>query len=259
MAYAICKLSIIPIRSSANNSSDMITQLLFGETAEIIEIKNKHWFKIKSAYDGIVGWASPKQFESITKNDFDAINLKSSIVLEYWHPAISDERQFYITIGAQLPDFDGLKFNVNGSQYLFSGQAITKSDRIKSGAFALKLANRFLNTPFLSGGRSALGIDSGGLVQMIYKIIGIKLPRNPDEQVYQGKLIHFIEEAKDGDLFFFENSRSTINHVGIYSEDKKIIHPDGYVKSDLVDHFGIFDKTLGRYTYKLRVIKRLIY
>jgi hypothetical protein len=258
MAFAICKLSVIPIRSGASNSSEMISQMLFGETAEIIEIKNKLWIKIKCSFDGIIGWASPKQFEIIHKNDYELFNSKYDIVLEYWHPAISDNRQLYLSLGAHLPNFDGLKFTLNGNQYLFSGQAVKKSEKLKSGSFVLKLASRYLYTPFLSGGRSILGIDSGGLTQMIYKIIGIKLSRNPEDQVYQGKLIHFFEEAKDGDLFFFENTKSSVHHVGIYSEEGKIIHPDGFVKIDLVDHFGIFDKSQNRYTYKLRVIKRLL-
>ena len=258
MAFAICKLSVVPIRSGAQNSSEMISQMLFGETAEVIEVKNKLWFKIKCSFDGTIGWASPKQFETITKSDFELFNSKYDIVLEYWHPTISDNRQFYISLGAQLPNYDGLKFILNGNQFLFSGQALRKSEKLKNGDFILKMASRYLNTPYLSGGRSIMGIDSGGFTQMIFKIIGIKLPRNPDEQVYQGRLIHFFEEAKDGDLFFFENSRSSIHHVGIYSEEGKIFHPDGFVKTDLVDHFGIFDKSQNRYTYKLRVIKRLI-
>jgi cell wall-associated NlpC family hydrolase len=96
------------------------------------------------------------------------------------------------------------------------------------------------------------------MVQILFKLLKLKLPRFVHQQVYFGELIHFIENGAAGDLIFFENKKGIIDHVGIYLGEGKIIHVADRVKIDLVDHFGIFDEAKKAYTYKLRVIKRLL-
>ncbi len=124
--------------------------------------------------------------------------------------------------------------------------------------FMVNQALMFFNAPYLWGGRSPFGIDCSGFSQIIYKMAGIKIPRDAKDQVHLGVAISFVEEALPGDLAFFDNDEGNITHVGIIWEKNKIIHASGQVRIDNVDQFGIFNVDTKRYSHKMRVMKRII-
>ncbi|NTW32657.1 MAG: C40 family peptidase, partial [Bacteroidetes bacterium] len=119
-------------------------------------------------------------------------------------------------------------------------------------------AYMYLDAPYLWGGRSPFGIDCSGFVQMVYKLIGIRLPRDASQQASQGTTINFLSEAVPGDIAFFDNEDGIIVHTGIIINNGQIIHASGRVRIDNLDHEGIFQVKTKKYTHKLRLIKRII-
>ena len=93
---------------------------------------------------------------------------------------------------------------------------------------------------------------------MVYKLCGYKLLRDASQQASQGESLSFIEESEPGDLAFFDNEDGKIIHVGIMLQDNYIIHASGEVRIDRLDHLGIYNVKTGKYTHKLRVIKKII-
>ena len=86
--------------------------------------------------------------------------------------------------------------------------------------FDLVMAARaFLDVPYLWGGTSAKGIDCSGLVQLAYRLCGIVLTRDADQQATQGRAAEGDRQA--GDLLFFG---APVTHVAMYTEAGKIIH-----------------------------------
>jgi cell wall-associated NlpC family hydrolase len=85
------------------------------------------------------------------------------------------------------------------------------------------------------------------------------LPRDARDQAGIGQAIEFANEAKPGDLAFFDDENGVISHVGIVAEDASIIHCSGFVRVDRLDHQGIFNLETHRYTHKLRIIRRVIF
>ena len=116
----------------------------------------------------------------------------------------------------------------------------------------------YLNAPELAGGKGPFGIDNAGFTQMVYKINGAQLLRTPAEQATQGEPLSFIEESEAGDLAFFDDKEGIITHVGLIMADNYIIHVDGKVRIDRLDHTGIFNREKRNYTHQLRVIKKII-
>ena len=76
-------------------------------------------------------------------------------------------------------------------------------------------ASQFLNAPYLWGGRSMWGIDCSGFTQLLYKVIGVQLPRDAYQQAELGEPVDFVNETKMGDLAFFESDSGKITHVGL--------------------------------------------
>lgn len=257
MNFGICALSVVPVRSSSSDKSEMVSQLLFGETVEILEKKGT-WAKVRCSWDNYIGWIDIKQVRLITPSEFKSYQKKHSCSLELIQPAISDDYYLPIALGSNLPNYDGLRFSVNGSSFTFSGQVITPVEIVPNAELVLKIARRYLYAPYLWGGRSPLGIDCSGLTQVVFKLVGINMPRDAYEQVEQGELVDFIEQTQDGDLAFFENRKGKIAHVGILLPERQIIHASGQVRIDKIDHYGIYNTEKEKYTHRLRVIKRIL-
>lgn len=256
MNFAFCHLSVVPLRSSPSNKSEQLSQLLFGETVELLETKGLQWSKVRCTWDNCIGWALSKQLTPITINESKLFEERYAYCLDLFQPLMTDEHSMPIPIGSRLPDFDGIKFSFNGQIYRYSGQAVFPENLTPKAAKVIKIAMRYLRAPFQWGGRSPLGIDAPGFTQMVFKLVGIHLLRTPELQVHQGELIDFNEQSQPGDLAFFENKAGNISHVGILLQDGKIIHTYEQVRIDKLDHYGIFNVAENRYTHRLRVIKR---
>jgi cell wall-associated NlpC family hydrolase len=117
-------------------------------------------------------------------------------------------------------------------------------------------ASQLLNSSYLWGGRSVFGIDCSGYTQLIFRFFNYKLLRDAYLQATQGEAIGFLQEAKCGDLAFFDNTEGRITHVGILLNDHEIIHSSGKVRIDSIDTEGIINTDTRERTHKLRVIKR---
>jgi len=87
-------------------------------------------------------------------------------------------------------------------------------------------AKMYLGRPYVWGGNGPSCFDCSGFTKMVYRAIGIELPRVSRQQAKVGKLVHFNELQK-GDIIFFDTGRKyqkRVTHVGIYLEDGKFIH-----------------------------------
>jgi len=257
MNFGICPLSVVPVRSSPSDKSEMISQLLFGETVEFLE-KHNSWLRIRCTWDNYIGWIDAKQIKPISQAEFGKYNNNYAYSLELIQTAKGNNQYLPIPMGARLPDFDGSKFQLNGMSYTFTGQAISPTVVKVTPDLIIKIARRYHYAPYLWGGRSPLGIDCSGFTQMVFKLLGVALPRDSQQQVHKGKLIDFMNQTKVGDLAFFEDREGSIAHVGIIIYKNCIIHASGQVRIDKIDHYGVFNIDKQQYTHRLRVVKRII-
>jgi len=256
--FGFCNLSVVPCRREPSDKSEMTTQLLFGEHFEILE-EHKSWIYICSAIDGYKSWIDRKQYLPVSKETFDKLSgaaySRTSDIVGVITEA-TENISFPVTIGSRLPFIHGKEFAIEKKKYSFQGSVTTPGAKPKR-AKIVEDSFIYLNTPYLWGGRTPFGIDCSGFTQMVYRLSGIKLFRDASQQVEQGETLDFPEEAKPGDLAFFDNEDGAITHVGIVLTDMQIIHASGKVHIDKLDHLGIFNEERKNYTHNLRILKTL--
>ncbi len=256
MLYGICNLSIVPLRFEPNDSSEMVSQVLFGEHFKVLE-KRKKWSKIRLAFDNYEGWIDNNQFEEIEEvTHVNICKLTPTLSGELIDFATDEKHNFStITIGSNLPFYNNKDFFINSTPFHYDGTVLSKQ---LPKSEIIEMAFKFLNAPYLWGGKTPFGIDCSGLTQMVYKLCGHTLLRDASQQATQGEVLSFIEESEPGDLAFFDNNEGIITHVGIIMKDNYIIHSHGKVRIDRIDHSGIFNVDTQQHTHKLRVIKKII-
>ncbi len=260
MKTGICELAFIPMRAGLSHKTEMINQLLFGEVFEVL-INRSEWLKIRLLHDDYEGWVEESAVTLLADD--------SNIIEEFGNYYVCSE-VFNLTInnvkdsitipnGSKIPvlAFASGGFTINQTKYSIP-QSLKQIEYKDSRLEIIKAAQSFLNCSYLWGGRTSWGVDCSGFSQYLYSLIGIKLPRDASQQVSFGKTLNFVSEAQAGDLAFFDNEEGLITHVGIIYEPGKIIHSSGKVKIDTIDHQGIYNKTLKKYTHNLRVVKSIL-
>ena len=253
MKYGISNIAIVPMRAEPSDKSEMTNQILFGEHFMILEQRDK-FSKIKLAHDKYEGWLCNKQWIEINEENYKQLDKEISTITTDILDVIKNDSHQPIVIGSILPNYKSGHALINNKMYKFDGfttPGFVKKEKLIENALI------YLNAPYLWAGRSPLGIDCSGLTQMVYRLQGINLPRDAYQQAEIGKTITKLDNSEAGDLAFFENEQEKIVHVGIIMNNSYIIHASGKVRIDSIDHQGIFNKELKKYTHKLQLIKNI--
>ncbi len=249
MQYGVCNLSVVPLRAEASDTSEMVSQVVYGEHFKVLDARKK-WSRIRLSFDGYEGWIDNKQYLKITKEvnkELNSCNVQySSDLVDYI--TTPEKSLLSICMGSHIHAAKVLGHDFDGN---FISEKQTKKHIIDTAIL-------FLNCPYLWGGKTPFGLDCSGFTQMVYKINGHTLLRDSSQQATQGESLSFIDESEPGDLAFFDDEEGNIIHVGIIMEDHHIIHAHGQVRIDRLDQTGIFNYQVKKHTHKLRVIKRII-
>jgi hypothetical protein len=252
MEYGICNLSVIPLRAEANDRSEQVSQILFGETFEITEW-NDNWVKIVTSLDDYPGWIGRLQFNMLGHLAHKRIKqtpppITHRAVTQAWK--IANNSILYLPMGSCLSFLEGTTCRIGDEKFEIIGE-IGETENMAV------TATSFLNTPYLWGGRTHFGIDCSGFTQAVFRSQGVNLLRDASMQVDQGYDVNSLHDAQLGDLAFFENPEEKIIHVGIMLNNERIIHASGKVKIDTIDEKGIYSDDQKRYTHKLTTVKRI--
>jgi len=256
--YGICRIAVAPLRAEPSDRAEIVSQLLFGEHVEIVS-KDDRWWLVRNGYDGYEGWMDFRQLAAISQAQFIEMHDQKLLApLSFSNVLTAEDGSVYhLSPASNLPYVaDGYcyagaeKFKLGFDPY-DKTTADFKSDIESTAKF-------FQNTPYLWGGRHLFGLDCSGFVQTVFKMLNIKLNRDASQQAEQGDLVGFLSEVKPGDVAFFDNAEGKITHVGIMLSPNEIIHSSAKVKIDPIDDQGIFNRELGIYSHKLRIIKRFV-
>ena len=265
ISTGIVNADVLNVRSSGNISANIIGALYKDSKVEILSTSNG-WHKIK--FNGGTGFVSAEFISDSTGIvapptitvpshtvegkvaiiNADVLNVRSGASTSY--SVVTTVRY-----GSKLPIIsytDGwYKVKVGNTTGYISGDYITITDETDSsnpvvketpliqinytGEDIVAKAEEYLGVPYLWGGFTPMGFDCSGLVQYVYKQLGISLERTTYYQVHQGVIVD-RNDLKPGDLIFFttnDDDPNDISHVGIYKGNDLFIQspkPGDYVR-----------------------------
>lgn len=252
MERYICENVFVPLRSAPTHKSEMLSQILFGEKYTIVDISGS-WQKIRTSFDDYEGWIDVDHLQYSVDEGISCGHVLNRSLLCYKN----DKTKIILEAGCEIfnPDFEDKVFSIGRNIYNtspdFGRNYISTNDSLSD------IAMKFINSPYIWGGRIPSGLDCSGLTQLAYKIFNIPIPRDASVQSAEGKMIDFIDEAIPGDLAFFDNGRGKISHVGMVLSKGLIIHASGRVRIDSIDHQGIYKNEINGYSHILRTIRRI--
>ncbi|TCD00917.1 C40 family peptidase [Pedobacter psychroterrae] len=253
--YGICRVAVAPLRPEPSDKSEISTQLLFGDHVEILE-KEERWWKIRNGYDHYEGWMDFRQLAPLSMEAFVANHNCNFLVPAQINNMLIDAEgsKYYLSPSSNLPLYHEGFCYLDSTKY----EVVFKPHIVVAGAerTIIDTALFFQNVPYLWGGKNMFGMDCSGFVQTVFKLNGIKLNRDAWQQAEQGSTVDFLTEVKPGDVAFFDNADGRITHVGIMMSPSEIIHASAKVHIDPIDNQGIYNVEQGKYTHKLRIIKR---
>ena len=272
MVIAVALHSIVPVRSNPSEEAEQLTQMLFAETCDIVAEKCR-WKQVKLHLDGQQGWVDAKMVSPLSEDEYvqlEASLASAALVRLPMTYAVSGNngQTLPLTAGTRLPAYSDGQFSVLGVTFRIDPQAVATKPLDLNAGELMTAVRFFLNTPYLWGGKNALGMDCSGFSQVVMSLFGIKLPRNASEQAREGKEVPTLQEAVAGDLVFFNHAdinpaQTNISHVGILIDSQRVVHCSGRVKVERIDANGIFSVEIrdslhpdGQYTHHLASVRR---
>ncbi len=254
--YALGRFTAAAIRPQAKPRAELASQLLLGEPVTVLE-PGKQFSRVRCCDDDFEGYVRSDQLLEVDESTFRRQRDNPAFALELYSSLMGERHGLPVTFGARLPEYDGMRLRHGRRPFTYSGQAAMSEDLRSEPDLLLRFARRWLYTPELTGGRTPTGVDAAALIQLVARLVNVKLPRTAEAMSHHGRMIDFVVQAQPADLAFFDDRRGQINHVGLLLPDSRILHVHDRVRVDAIDHYGIFNYDLGSYTHRLRIVKRL--
>jgi len=261
MVKGIVLHSVVPVRAKAMESAEQTTQLLFSQLCTIVGQKPK-WTHIHNDADGQEGWVDSKMITPLSEQEWQQVaksRLDAMVKVPMTYAmSVNNGQTIPLTMGTQLPNYRDGQFEILGVTFRIDASMVAERPLTLDEQNLQEVIRFLLNTPYLWGGKNALGMDCSGFVQVVMNLFGCSLPRNASEQVTCGKEVKSLQQAQSGDLVFFDHKDEKISHVGILLDAKRVVHCSGRVKVERIDETGIYSVENGnQYTHHLVQIRRV--
>jgi hypothetical protein len=254
MPFAICRLSIIPVRREPDFFSEMTTQVRGGEGVEILEDAG-HWWRVRLLADDYEGWVTGRQF---TLPEESPPAPPAVFTDDLCGEAVRDDYRIALPMGTPLADFHDGKFTLGGDRWTWRGNVRCIPEPPPDGIHLFAYARRFLFAPYQWGGRSVFGIDCSGFVQSVFRAFGVPLRRDSKMQVEQGTAVPDRAAAVPGDLAFFGTPELGVGHVGLLLPCSEIIHASTFVRIDDMTDDGIRNRETGEISHRTVAFRRVL-
>lgn len=240
----------LPLRREPRFDATLDTEVLLGETVMLFE-EREGWAWVQLVRDGYVGYMSS---EGLSRNVADPTHRITALrTYVYPEPDGKTPPLALLSMNAQLVAAvtEGKFLTLDGGGYVFANHT-GPAGEIESDFVAV--AEGFLGTPYLWGGRTSIGLDCSGLVQLALEAAGHPAPRDADMQAAElGRKIDLRKGAKlrRGDLVFWEG------HVGIMTSTTEFLHANAFHMTVEREPFAAAKRRIKQAGYEVICVRRL--
>ncbi len=218
----ISKNLVINVYKKNSEKSEIVTQLLYGDSFKIIK-KIGPWLKVKNNFDHYKGYIKKGNFSISQKNTHKVYNLFANL---YSKPNNKKKIKKKLSFGSKIQILQK-----KSSFYKFDNVWIKKKDLKKINYKTkdnFKNIKKFIGTKYKWGGKHFTGVDCSGLIQLCCNFNKKFCPRDDKDQIKYFKNRIKIKSIRKNDLIFWKD------HVALAISKKKLIHAYGPKKKTLV-------------------------
>ena len=239
--------SIINVYKKNNIKSEVVTQLLYGDTFKKLK-ESRSWLKIKNDSDNYKGYIKKKKFPSHQENTHKICDLCACL---YSKPNIKNKIKKKLTFGSKIKVIKENNLFYKFDSYWIKKKDLKKINYVTKNIF--KNIEKFINKKYIWGGKSFKGLDCSALVQLFLNFNNKFCPRDAKDQIkYFKKKIH-LNKIKKNDLIFWKG------HVAVVISKTKIIHAYGpYKKVVIMTISKAIDRIYKTANLKVTGIRRIV-
>ncbi len=248
--------AVAPVRVVPRPDAGLDTEALFGETLTIYDEDREGWAWVQLERDGYVGYVPSN---ALLKGPPAPATHKVTALRTFIFPGptIKDPPITWVSLGSDLRILGEVEDKGRRFGLLDNGGAVVMqhiAERYRLEVDPVAVAERFLGTPYLWGGKSSLGIDCSGLVQTAFRAAGIEAPRDSDMQEARLGVPVSLDPAtwRRGDVLCWPG------HVALVRDRTTILHANA---SDMAVTIEQTDAALARIAASgadLRAVKRAL-
>jgi len=212
---------LVPMRRRPSSDAPLETELLLGEVFTVYEATDEGWSWGQAAVDSYVGWVPSDSLSAALPEPTHAVAVLRTFVYPGPNMKLPPRTSLSLGCGVVVVGIDGQFATLAaGGGSVFADHLAPLGSIV---ADPVSVAERFLEVPYLWGGRSSLGIDCSGLVQLSLAAAGIAAPRDSDlQEAGLGRPVPPDEALRRGDLVFWKG------HVGVIAGPDMLIHASGH-------------------------------
>jgi cell wall-associated NlpC family hydrolase len=236
-----------PVRENPAPDAPLVTEALMGERVTVYEFNDEGWAWGQLEGDGYVGWLPANAL--VAPRAAPTHRVTALRTLAFPGPAIKLPPVATPPLGSRLTVLrDHERFAVATIGYVPAGH-LAALDQHDTDFVAV--AERFLGTPYLWGGKTNYGLDCSGLVQVALNACGIACPRDSDMQEQTLGSGIDIAQARRGDLVFWKR------HVAIARDAATLVHANAFHMAVAIEPIAEAIARIGAAEGNITSVKRL--